>query len=182
MGYVIGLCGLPGAGKTEVRNILVKKHNFEPICSKSILYDMAALVTGLPPTHFSDPLFKNGEFNGIPLRTIAANCGFVMEDLFGEGYLINKSLVNHKVKERPNKNFVVDSLRMKQPIIFENEMIIIEISNYKTGKKTFPVYDQYYTPKSILVINNDTTKEELEKNVYATVRRIEDIRAMEGKY
>lgn len=164
MGNVVGLCGYPGAGKSEVRKILVKNHDFEDINSKSVIYGMAAMATGLTEKHFYDPALKNNTFNGVTHRRIAGTLGLQIESMFGGDYLIGKALENHKVAAR-TKNFVVDSLRMSQPLLLRDRMIIAEIVNpliLTPGENTF---DDYYKVDDRFIIENKGSLEDLEREV-----------------
>ena len=173
MGVVLGLCGYPGAGKTEVRKILSKNHGFEVINSKAIIYDLAARATNLTENHFSDPELKEGSFEGVAYRKIAAHLGYAIEELFGETYLIEEALRKHKVKTRDNKNFVVDSLRMKQPVMLEDTLTILEVTAKKTDSHIFMPYDRYETPVSkTFTIKNDGTIGDLERQVEIIVRSL----------
>lgn len=154
MGIVLGLVGKPGSGKSEVRKILEKKHHFEVINSKVTLYAMSAELTGLPVEHFSDPAFKNGEFEGTPLREITGRIGYAVEELFGQDYLIRKSLENHKVHTRTKKNFVVDSLRMDQPILLQDEMFVVQVHGGKPVESSHP-FDQWQGATNYYLSNDD---------------------------
>lgn len=163
---IIGLCGLPGAGKTEVRKMLVRDFGFEDICSKSTIYQLAEVATGIPAHKFADPFYKDDTFEGFSLRRIAAHMGYGIEELFGETYLINKAMENHQVKERPNKNFVVDSLRMSQPSLIANEkhtdFYVVEIINPKSKKiNEVEHFDRYFLPETAYwqILNNATHTE-----------------------
>lgn len=174
MGIIIGLCGNPGSGKSEVRKILVKEHGFELINSKSIIYELASVATGLPVEHFSDPAYKNGELNGIKLRAIAGNLGYVMEDFFGTDYLIRKSLENHNVSKRTNKNFVIDSLRLDQPVLLQGTVIPVEVENRRAPESTED-YDQYEMPaKGYYVMDNNHNLPELVTEVADLVELIKE--------
>lgn len=166
MGVVLGLCGFPGAGKTEVRKILHNNHGFEVVNSKAIIYDLAARVTNLTEDHFSDPALKEGLFNDVPHRKIAAHLGYAIEDLFGPTYLVTEALRKHRVSARPSKNFVVDSLRMSQPVLLQEKLMVIEVISKKVDSHIFMPYDQYEAPvRQKFVISNNGTIGDLEIEV-----------------
>lgn len=169
---VIGLCGLPGAGKTEVRKTLVRDFGFEDICSKSVIYALAETATGIPAHKFSDPFYKDDSYEGRSLREIAAHMGYSIEDLFGETYLINKALENHQVEERPNKNFVVDSLRMVQPKIMMMQkknypFYVVEVQSDRSKKlNEVRRFDKYQLPEEgFWQIQNNYGPKELQYNI-----------------
>lgn len=160
MGYVLGLVGKPGSGKSEVRKILEKNHKFEVINSKIAIYNCAAEVTGLPASHFSDPEYKNGTYERIPLRVIAGRIGDSIEDMFGDDFLIRKAMANHKVENRPNTNFVIDSLRKTQPALLASEVFTVEVFR-SSVTATGHGFDEWRGATHYTIPNNGT-KEDLE--------------------
>lgn len=169
MGVVLGLCGEPGAGKTEVRKILSQKFNFSVINSKIAIYKMASELTGLDIDEFINPDTKNNYFNGIRLRTILAECGYVSESLFGRTYLIQQQLEANKVSKRLERcDFVIDSLRMNQPtMLYAKGLIdgVLHIVN-PAVKPSEQVYDEYdLTGVKHIVVMNDGSLEELTLSV-----------------
>jgi hypothetical protein len=169
---VIGLCGYPGAGKTEVRNILQRDFQFEVINSKSMIYHLASQVTGLPEANFYRPDLKDEKFKGVNHRVIAGELGAAIEQLFGEDYLIQEALKNHRVASRPTKPFVVDSLRRSQPQLLSTQMRVIEVQSDR-ALYTGNFYDNYELGGvSSILIPNDGTIADLEKKVHNTVRTL----------
>jgi dephospho-CoA kinase len=174
VGIVLGLCGIPGAGKTEVRKLLAKNHGFEVINSKSVLYSMSSQITGIPESHFFDPSRKNNHFRKVTLRQITGELGNAVENLFGDDYLIRKAMDNHKVASRPHKNFVIDSLRKQQPILLDDDLRVVVVQNLRavsTGNK----FDKFDIPVGMEhdVIQNNGDLDELERNVRSYVEYIQ---------
>lgn len=171
MGLILGLCGWPGAGKSEVRKILVSNFGFEDINSKATIYQLAEVATGIPAHKFSDPFYKEGEYLGSSYRQIAAFLGYAVEDLFGQDYLIKQAMLNHRVSERPHKNFVIDSLRMQQPLLFATSMHIVEVVSNK-AETPGNDFDRYVRPNDYYTIRNDGTKGCLVEEVGSLLKKL----------
>lgn len=131
---------------------------------------MASVLTGLPPETFSNPETKDGMFNNASLREIAAFCGYVAEDLFGSTYLIEQQINNLRVLQRlKTTNFIIDSLRMKQPIkLVQGNMLhgVVEVVNNKVVERT-EIFDGYNTTgvKNLYKVGNNGSLGDLKINV-----------------
>lgn len=164
MGNVLGLCGSPGAGKTEVVRILRDKHGFEVINSKTAVYDMAKVITGLPEKHFTDPVLKEENWNSVEIRSILGELAGSVEELFGDDFLVKKALENHKVTTRKKQLFVVDSLRRYQPEMLKDRLKVVEV--VRDGKGHYHWYDNYFLDEvPHFKLKNNGTKADLEENI-----------------
>lgn len=161
---IIGLCGKPQSGKTEVRRILNERFGFEVVNSKSVLYTMSAYVTGLKPEDFSHPDLKNNAFNGATHRQITGELGNAVERLFGDSYLIKRALEAHKVWHRADCNFVVDSLRKEQGWELRHMLTVVEVVSDR-GIDTGNWFDSYNGDAIKYRLTNNGSFEELEKEI-----------------
>ncbi len=156
---IIGLCGKPGSGKSEVREILERSFGFETVCSKRILYKMSADITGLAVSDFSNPKIKNSIFKGHQLRKITGELGNTVENLFGDSHLVNKAVSE---LDLARANYVVDSLRKTQTKDFPGIVVeVVSERGYDTGND----FDLYDRSRINYTLPNHTTFEQLERNI-----------------
>jgi hypothetical protein len=134
---ILGLCGKPQSGKTEVRRILEEHYDYEVVCSKNLLYSFSSLVTGLPEAEFYDPSLKNKMFRDKSHRQITGTIGNAIEELFGDNYLVERALLKCSAN-----NQVVDSLRKTQTVGFKGYVVeVISDKSIETGN-SFDEYDR----------------------------------------
>lgn len=156
---LIGLCGKPQSGKSEVRRMLESNFGFTPICSKEILYRISSQVTLQPELYFRSQDYKGLTFNGKTNREITGTLGDAIESLFGDSYLVNRALEDKPYSEY---NYVVDSLRKTQPRDFKGMVVeVISERGIDTGNP-FDVYDRSRIDYQIPNMGNFT---DLEKNI-----------------
>lgn len=156
---IIGLCGKPHSGKSEVRKILEENWNFEVINTKIPLAQVSSIITGIDETKFLTTHVKERTFRSHKLRDIMGTIGNTIEDLFGENYLLERALNNIKINKY---NYVIDALRKNQYTGFNGW--IVEVCSEK-GKEIIYDYDKF-NPHSIdYVVKNDGSFEELKSSV-----------------
>lgn len=156
---LIGLCGKPQSGKSEVRRMLETEFGFKSICSKQILYKISSEVTGLPERYFSDPFIKNDTFQGKTFREITGTLGNAVESLFGDSFLIHNGLYSIPYE---TSNYVVDSLRKTQTRDFKG--IVVEILSER-GIDTGSDFDTYDRSRIDYQLSNVGNFEMLRKHV-----------------
>lgn len=152
---LIGLCGKPQSGKSEVRFILEKQFGFETINVKIPIIRACHELTGIPFERFTTQEGKASLYKGEPLRNIMGKVGAVMEAMFGDYHTIERALADHDIV---NGNYVVDSLRMTQPSHFMEGKIVEVVSDRSidTGNH-FDFYDCEYPDYRLM--NNGTLGE-----------------------
>jgi hypothetical protein len=97
---LIGLCGKPKSGKSEVRTILKDQFGFQVVNAKEPLILAAAELTGLPFIDFTTQGGKESSYKGVPLRVIMGEIGATMEKLFGEYHTIERALESYDTENR----------------------------------------------------------------------------------
>jgi hypothetical protein len=156
---LIGLCGLPQVGKSEVRKILVEEHGFYLLDTKQVLREMAAILTGLKPSDFESQADKQAFFDGVPRRTIMGMLGNVAEELWDDGYMLRRAL-----ELAPKGRVVVDALRKDQPKFFPSNGVICQVIGNRaidTGND----FDKFYQGNTDKIIINDGSLDELRASV-----------------
>ena len=168
---LIGLCGMPRSGKSEVRKILVEEHGFHLLDTKLVLREMASKLTGLYPSEFVSQEDKEKLYCGVSRRKIMGELGNVAEKLWGDSFLINRALEEGWIY--PEKDIVVDSLRKTQPRDFPGYVYQV-ISNraIDTGND----FDKFWPYNTKGVIINDGTFEELREKVDLLVKTLREQR------
>jgi hypothetical protein len=159
---LIGLCGMPQSGKSEVRKILVEQHGFLALDTKQILREMASKLTGLEPHDFVSQSDKAKLYNGVPRRNIMGELGNVAEGLWGDSFLLNRTLDDFKRYSYPDKRIVVDALRKDQPIGFPGLVYeVISDRSIDTGN----AFDRFNKSRTNGIILNLGNLEELSESV-----------------
>lgn len=156
---LIGLVGNPGSGKSAVRFMLEKQFGFEVINVKIPIIRACYELTGVPFEQFTTQAGKEQLYKGVPLRNLMGEVGAVMERMFGVYHTIDIGLQGYDLI---NGNFVVDSLRMEQPLSFPGKVVeIVSERSINTGN----YFDQYDRTRIDYTINNDGTIGELEPKI-----------------
>jgi dephospho-CoA kinase len=158
---LIGLCGYPGSGKSEVRDILVKEHGFYLLDTKIIIRQMASALTGLPSSEFVTQEQKAALYNGITRRKIMGELGNAVEGLYGDSFLVNAAIKRFREKA-PDRPIVVDALRKDQPKDFPGLVAQVISSRAQEPKDDF---DRFYQGRTNCIIVNDGTHQELSETV-----------------
>lgn len=162
---LIGLCGRPQSGKSEVARILIDHHNFTLIDVKDKLRSICAEVTGLPYYYFTN--HKDMVYRGQTLRAIMGEIGLTTERLFGESYLLDISL--HGLDN--NKNYVIDSLRQNQSDYFNGEIIEVKSPNsISTGYS----FDEYKKDKINYTLYNNGDLKDLSDSIVHLLKKIKN--------
>jgi hypothetical protein len=156
---LIGLCGKPQSGKSEVRFILEKQFGFQTVNAKLPLINACHALTGIPLEEFNSQTGKASLYKGVPLRNILGEIGAVMEKMFGDYHTIERALVGY---DSSYDKLVVDSLRMTQPTQFPG--LVIEIQS-KRSIVTGNFFDEYDRTNIDFTIFNDGNLYDLEKEV-----------------
>lgn len=156
---LIGLCGKPKSGKSEVRFILEKQFGFETVNVKLPIIQACHELTGIPEVHFNSQAGKESLYKGVPLRVIMGKVGAVMEELFGEYHTIERALED---RDLTNNKFVVDSLRMSQPLHFPG--LVVKIVSPRSIDTGHP-FDSWDDSRTDFTIHNDGNFGDLEKEV-----------------
>ncbi len=157
---LIGLCGWPKAGKSEVTKVLIEQHGFWPLDTKYVLRQMSSSLTGLDENEFKTQEGKEKLYNGIPRRVIMGELGNVAEKLWGDDFMIRRAL--EQQWNYPEKKIVVDSLRKSQPKTFPGFVIqVISERGVDTGND----FDKFWPYSTDAIIVNDGTQEELQLKV-----------------
>lgn len=154
---LIGLCGKPQSGKSEVRFIL-EQRGFEVVNPKLPIIRACSELTGINMSKFMTQEGKASLYKGVPLRTIIGKVGESMEALFGDYHTIEIALEDYDL----SRNLVVDSLRMTQPLYFPGTVVEVVSNNSIETGNSFDFYDD--SRISYKLINNGTIGD-LEKNI-----------------
>jgi dephospho-CoA kinase len=156
---LIGLCGKPHSGKSEVRYILEKQFGFETINAKLPIIRACHELTGIPIETFTTQKGKETLYKGVPLRVIMGSVGAAMEELLGEYHTIERAIAEYDTSKG---NFVVDSLRMSQPLHFTGYVVkVLSPRSIDTGN----AFDQWDDSNTHFTIHNDGNFADLEKEV-----------------
>ena len=157
---LIGLCGKPQSGKSEVRFILERQFGFETINVKIPIIRACHELTGIPFEQFTTQEGKATLYKGVPLRNIMGEVGAAMEKMFGIYHTIERAIADHDIT---SGNFVIDSLRMSQPSHFMEGKIVEVISDRSidTGNE----YDAYDCEFPDYRLMNNGTLGELEAQI-----------------
>lgn len=156
---LIGLCGKPQSGKSEVRFILEKQFGFETINVKIPIIRACHELTGVPFEQFTTQTGKASLYKGEPLRNIMGRVGAVMEEMFGDYHTIERALAEHDIT---NGKYVVDSLRMSQPAEFIGTVVKV-VSNRSI--ETHNHFDEFDDTHTNFTIFNNGGFADLEKEV-----------------
>jgi hypothetical protein len=157
---LIGLCGKPQSGKSSVRFILERQFGFETINVKLPIIKACHELTGVPTQNFTTGDGKASYYKGVPLRVIMGDVGAIMETLFGEYHTIERALEEHNL--RRDTKFVVDSLRMSQPLKFPGK--VIEVKSNRSFDSPYH-FDKYDDSKVDFTITNNGTFAALEDQI-----------------
>jgi dephospho-CoA kinase len=156
---LIGLCGKPQSGKSEVRFILEKQFGFETVNVKLPIIRACHELTGVPFEQFTTQEGKASLYKGEPLRNLMGKVGAVMEKLFGDYHTIERALEEHNIT---NGKYVVDSLRMTQPSHFIGKVVeVVSNRSIDTGND-FDFYDCEFPDYRLM---NNGTLGELEAQI-----------------
>lgn len=170
---IIGLCGKPQAGKTEVRKMLESKFGFAPVCSKSVLYAISALVTGLPVEDFYRTDRKNELYRGQTHRQITGKLGNAIEGMFGDSFLVDRALEPVMTLQTDFRqyryNWVLDSLRKEQTVGFPGFVVeVVSERSIETGNS----FDEYNRSKIHYTIPNHGDLNLLERHVETMLKAL----------
>lgn len=160
---LIGLCGYPGAGKSEITNILTEEYGFMLLDVKRPLRKAASIFTGVPQEEFVKPENKDKLFNGVPGRTIMGELGNATERLWGDDFLLQLALSELK-EEDLKRGVVVDSLRKEQPRYFPSNGIILQVISER-ARNTGNDFDQFYQGNTDKIIVNDGSIDDLRESI-----------------
>jgi hypothetical protein len=164
---LIGLCGRPQSGKTEVRRILEHDFGFKTVCSKQLLYSFSSLVTNLPAEKFYKQEYKNETFRGRTHRQITGTIGNAIEELFGDSYLVDRSVADLDLSAG---NYVVDSLRKGQTNNFRGWVVeVVSDRGFDTGN-SFDLYDR---ENINIQLRNNSNFSELEYRVEDMIEHLD---------
>ena len=136
---IIGLCGKPHSGKSEVANILVAKHKFQYIDTKDKLRQICSEITGIPYSTFTTSSGKDQLYKGIKLREIMGTVGLSLEKMFGADYLLAEAMKQYK-----NGNAVVDSLRQKQAVYFRGYLVEVKSTRAIDTHLSYDKFDKEF--------------------------------------
>jgi hypothetical protein len=156
---LIGLCGKPQSGKSEVRYIL-ERLGFCTINTKRSLALACHELTGIPHAQFLTQEGKDSLYKGVPLRKIMGKVQDSLEELFGDYHTIENALEQSYYLD--DHHYVLDSLRKTQPLHFPG--IVVEVYSPR-GIVTGNAFDEYDTSKISWVINNIGSFSDLEREV-----------------
>lgn len=165
---LIGLCGVPGSGKSSVTDILVEKYGFEVLDMKETLRRLAAELTGLTTYEFVLQEDKVKTYHGVQRRTIMGELGNAVEGMFGDTFLLDQAIAKlDRANELQNKRIVVDSLRKSQPVGFPG--LVVEVISDK-AVRTYNDFDEYDRSRINSIIVNMGTMDELEASIVRALK------------
>jgi hypothetical protein len=153
---LIGLCGKPQSGKSEVRKILTDV-GFVTLNTKVPLIHACSRLTGLEPREFianKEMLYKD-----VPLRKIMGSVQNAMEDLFGDYHSVERVTAHLDAKQ----HYVLDALRKTQPDKFPG--FIVEVQS-NLSLDTGNPFDEYSRKRIDHIIDNNGNLGHLEENVF----------------
>jgi hypothetical protein len=157
---LIGLCGKPQSGKSEVRFLLEERFGFQSINTKRPLALACHELTGIPHSQFLTQEGKAQLYKGIPLRNIMGKVQDTLEQMFGDYHTIEAAL--ERIPDIHSGNFVLDSLRKTQPLSFPGIVVeVTSINSIDTGNE----FDYYDNSTVRYVIENNGSFGDLEQTI-----------------
>lgn len=166
---LIGLCGKPNSGKSEIRKLL-EKRGFTVLNTKENLIKACSALTGIEEECFATSKGKEAEYEGVKLRKIMGEVQSCIENLFGDYHTIETSM---QLPQYRGKDVVVDALRKSQTVNFEG--IVVEVVSEKSidTKNDFDQYERGLDGEHVdYIIVNDGDIEHLEYRVDSLLMKI----------
>jgi hypothetical protein len=161
---LIGLCGKPQSGKSEVRTLL-ERVGYQTVNTKAPLIAACSALTGMDERYFLSQSGKKMLYKGVPLRTIMGKVQDTIEELFGDYHSIERSLNTLDCMDY----VVVDSLRKTQPLSFPGLIVeVVSDRSIDTGSD----FDQYSRDRIDYTIENNGTFGELEDKVFKMLEEL----------
>lgn len=155
---LIGLCGKPHSGKSEVRYLLENK-GFSSLNTKTPLALACHELTGIPHAQFLTQEGKESLYKGVTLRKIMGEVQNAMEALFGDYHTIEVAL---EKLYWPDNHYVVDSLRKSQPLKFPGTIVeVVSSHSYSTGF----AFDEYDRSRIDYTLVNNGNFGDLEREI-----------------
>lgn len=155
---LIGLCGKPQSGKSQVRKIMMERYKYITINTKHHLAEACGSLTGLAPELFLSQEGKSTNYKGVELRTIMGNVQDSMEAMFGDYHSIQRSLSYYNITDY----IVVDSLRKTQPLHFPG--LIVEVVSHRSVDTGYS-FDLYIRDRIDYTLDNNGTVADLRDNL-----------------
>lgn len=151
----IGLCGDPGAGKTEAQKILQEEFDYRPVDDGHVLREFAVEKLGLS---WDDVQTQDGKKRFTEIlgkkwqnRDILGTLGKQLEDMFGEEIMpfIATRNINSKLR------YCFGSVRKTQGHFFRREGgLVIQIANPDASPSPYDF--DWFDPTAVdIIINND---------------------------
>jgi hypothetical protein len=165
---LIGLCGKPRSGKSEVSFILQQRYDFNSISTKRPLALACHELTGIPHAQFLTHEGKESEYKGVSLRKIMGEVQNVLESMFGDYHTIAVALEHQYYPERGN--YVLDSLRKTQPVSFPGYVVEVKsVRSVDTGN----AFDEYDTSHIDYTIYNNGNLDSLDRDIRLMISYLE---------
>jgi hypothetical protein len=164
---LIGLCGYPQAGKSEVRDILVREHGFLHVDTKMALRHLAGYVASVEPGVLNTQEGKEALYYGVTGRKIMGEIGNCVEGLFGDDFMLRKTLKVYR-DVYGDVPMVVDALRKNQTKAFTG--LVYQVVSNRAAEPQGD-YDRFYQGNTHGIIINDGSLEDLS----ASVKRVFDL-------
>lgn len=167
---IIALCGAPGAGKTEVAEILSRNHYFKVVDDSKAIKLLTADYHDIPLSRFICPIQKDvplERLGGKTPRQAAGDFGLFLEKEVNPNF----SQIMALKQMKPGGRYVVPSVRMNQPEWWRLRFAAV-IEVVRPGKSiTNKDYDWYSGLAVHHTIWNNGTLKDLEEKVTGAIDR-----------